>query len=215
VADADRTPLDTLRNRSSFFVPTPAKIFYIVRATLESPKIIVLEFNVPVQQSTATSIGNYRVSEPLTIDYVEMMAGTNHQVRLHLRDGIIGALGRSFSIEANGVLSAEGLRLQTGLGDAAGFAFAAGNLNKVFTYPNPFVYGRDATLTIAGLTAEATIKVVDLEGRLLKTLTETDGDGGVDWDGRDENGQALSSGIYFAYVKSRDLHTVIKFAIVH
>jgi subtilisin family serine protease len=213
--DADRAPLDTLRNRSRFVVPEPAKIFHVVRATLESSKTIVLEFNRPVLETSATDIANYRLSEPLTLERIEMVAGTDNQVRLYLGEGMIGALGRRFSVEATGVQSADGERLQPSLGDAAGFVVAAKNLEKVFAYPNPFVYGRDPMLTFAGLTAEASVKVVDLEGRLLRTLTEIDGDGGVDWDGRDQQGRVLPSGIYFAYVQSRDLHTVIKFVIVH
>jgi hypothetical protein len=214
VADADRTPLDTLRSQARFVVPAPARIFYLVRAMLESPKTIVLEFNLPVQQSSATDAGNYRVSAPLTLDYAEMVAGTDTQVRLHLGAGVIGALGRNYSVEVVGVVSAEGLPIRRGLGDAAGFSFAKTNLDNVFTYPNPFVPSRDASVTFAGLTPAATIKVVDLEGRLLKTLIEQDGNGGVDWDGRDDSGRALPSGIYFAYVQAGDLHTIIKFAIV-
>jgi hypothetical protein len=214
VADADHVPMDTLRSLARFSVPQSLKTFYLVRATLESPKTILLEFNAPVQAASATNVESYRLGSPLTLDYAEVVAGAENRIRLRLRDGAIAALGRSFSIEVTGVVSAEGIPLQRGLADAAGFAFANNNLDHVFTYPNPFVPSRDAVVTFAGLTPAARIKVVDLEGRLRKTLTERDGDGGIDWDGRDEEGQMLPSGIYFAYVEAGDLHTIIKFAIV-
>ena len=214
VADADHVPMDTLRALARFIVPQSLKTFYLIRATLESPKTILLEFNAPVQAASATNVESYSLGSPLTLDYAELLPGAGNQVRLHLRDGVIGALGKSFFIEAVGVLSAEGVPLQRGLGNAAGFAFANGNLDNVFTYPNPFAPRRDAVVTFAGLTPAARIKVVDVEGRLRKTLTERDGDGGIDWDGRDEEGQILPSGIYFAYVQAGDLHTIIKFAIV-
>ena len=217
VADADRTPLDTLRRRSRLVVPAPPKNFYVVSAILESPKTIVIEFNLQVQEFSATHIGNYRLSPAsagLTLDFIEMVAGTNNQVRLHLRTGVVGALGRNFVVEAIGVFSADGLRVQPGVGDAAGFSFARPNLDKVFAYPNPFVPARHATLTFAGLTPTATVKVIDFEGRVVKTLIEQDGNGGVDWDGRDEGGHEAPSGIYFAYVYTGSLNTVIKFAIL-
>lgn len=214
VADADHVPMDTLRARVRFIVPQSLKTFYLIRTTLESPKTILLEFNTPVQPASATNPQSYRLVSPLTLDYAEVVAGAENQVRLHLRDGKIAALGRSFSIEVIGVLSADGVALQPSLGNNAGFAFAKNNLDNVFTYPNPFAPRRDALLTFAGLTPAARIKVVDLEGRLRKTLTERDGDGGINWDGRDEEGQLLASGIYFAYVEAGVLHTIIKFAIV-
>ncbi len=214
VTDADHVPMDTLRALARFNVPQSLKTFYLMRATLESPKTILLEFNAPVQGASATNVESYRLGSPLTLDYAEVAAGADNQVRLHLRDGVIAALGRSFSIEVIGVVSVDGVPLQSGLGNAAGFAFANNNLDNVFTYPNPFVPRRDAVVTFAGLTPAARIKVVDLEGRLRKTLTERDSDGGIDWDGRDEEGRMLPSGIYFAYVEAGVLHTIIKFAIV-
>lgn len=215
VADVDRTPLDTLRSRSRFVVPAPERIFYIVRAFLESPKTVVLEFNMPVEEHSATQTGNYRLGPPgLALDYVEIIPGADNQVRLQLRAGVIGPLGRDFLVEVTGVQSANGLRLQPGLGDAVGFSLSRPSLDKVFVYPNPFVRGRHATVTFAGLTAAAGVKVIDLEGRVVKTVFEHDGNGGVDWDGRDEAGREVPSGIYFAYVYSENLHTIIKFAIL-
>jgi hypothetical protein len=40
-----------------------------------------------------------------------------------------------------------------------------------------------------GPTREATVRILDVSGRLLPTLQETDGNGGVQWDLRDESGK--------------------------
>ncbi|MCI0613051.1 T9SS type A sorting domain-containing protein, partial [bacterium] len=79
---------------------------------------------------------------------------------------------------------------------------------------NPFLADRHAMLTIGGLTEQAVVKIIDVEGRVLTTLEETDGNGGVDWDTRDTRGNFAPSGVYLCYVTSGAQTTVMKFVIV-
>jgi hypothetical protein len=66
-------------------------------------------------------------------------------------------------------------------------------------YPNPF----NPTTTIeyaVGTTGRVTLNVYNVRGELVRTLVEKDHATGVfrvEWDGRDNAGNALSSGIYF------------------
>jgi immune inhibitor A len=75
--------------------------------------------------------------------------------------------------------------------------------------PNPFnpitsiqysVYGRQAP-------TRATLKVYNIAGRLVRTLVDKEvppGDYSVTWDGKDEGGNQVSSGVYFYQLKARD-----------
>ncbi len=69
-------------------------------------------------------------------------------------------------------------------------------------------------MTIAGLTRTATVRILDASGRLLRTLQETDGNGGVQWDLKDENGNPVPSGIYIFYVVDEGEKGTGKLAIV-
>jgi hypothetical protein len=133
---------------------------------------------------------------------------------LTLAKGVLGPYGRNQLIEITGVRSASGIPLRPGEGDAVGFAMPSANLDRVRIYPNPFLADRHPMLTIGGLTEQAVIKIIDVEGRVLATLEETDGNGGVDWDTRDAGGRLVPSGVYLCYITSGAQTTVAKFVIV-
>jgi len=53
-----------------------------------------------------------------------------------------------------------------------------------------------------------------LNGILIKTLQETNGDGGLEWDLCDENGNQLVSGIYLYLITNEQQQKIVKFAII-
>jgi hypothetical protein len=77
-------------------------------------------------------------------------------------------------------------------------------LRDVAVYPNPFKPAEGHTHITFGhptntekrLTEEATIKIYTLHGECVKVIEERDGDGVAEWDGRNEEGVSLGSGIY-------------------
>lgn len=220
-SDVEGVPLDQTRSLATFTVaPEPAR-FYIVSATIESPHQILVRFNLPVEVSSATAITNYHFKilstaapNGITLANAAAVANEPAAVRLTLAQGALGPLGRNHIIAISGVRSASGISLRPGEGDAVGLAMASANLNRVLVYPNPFVSSLHTIITIAGLTPQALVKIIDVEGRVLATLEETDGNGGVDWDTRDTRGRLVPSGVYLCYVTSGTQTTVTKFVIV-
>jgi hypothetical protein len=219
--DVDRVPLDTTRNRAMFTVAPEPQRFYVVSAALESPRQILVHFNLPVEAASATSTANYRLKtlgssgqNEIVLASAAAVTGDSTAVRLTIAKGVLGPFGRNHLIEIIGVRSASGIPLRPGEGDAAGFAMPSANLNHVRIYPHPFLADRHAMLTIGGLTEQAVVKIIDVEGRVLATLEESDGNGGVDWDTRDARGNFAPSGVYLCYVTSGAQTTVTKFVIV-
>ena len=64
---------------------------------------------------------------------------------------------------------------------------------KVF--PNPFSYEKHDQIIIEGLSEETTIRILGVDGTVVKEI-ETFG-GRVSWDGLDYNGNKLGTGVYF------------------
>ncbi|MCA9753442.1 MAG: VCBS repeat-containing protein, partial [Gemmatimonadetes bacterium] len=65
--------------------------------------------------------------------------------------------------------------------------------------PNPFPGGTSIEFAVPK-TQHVTLRVYNVEGRLVRTLVDESvqaGRGRVNWDGRDAQGRALSSGVYF------------------
>jgi hypothetical protein len=66
-------------------------------------------------------------------------------------------------------------------------------------FPNPFSPATQIRFQLSAA-SNAEIAVYDVKGRLVKTLASQVFDAGthvLDWDGRDDSGNMLSSGIYF------------------
>ncbi|MCX6134731.1 MAG: hypothetical protein NTU47_13035 [Ignavibacteriales bacterium] len=62
--------------------------------------------------------------------------------------------------------------------------------------PNPYVVPSTSRLTIKGLSAETSIKILSTNGELMSQF-KAQGGGRAFWDGRDTEGKVVPSGIYF------------------
>ena len=85
-------------------------------------------------------------------------------------------------------------------------------LEKVRTYPSPFIIPASTDLVIDGLADNAEVKILDINGDLVRNLSsesrevggktiigEIRGSQGL-WDGRDDDGRIVPSGIYIAFI---------------
>ena len=84
------------------------------------------------------------------------------------------------------------------------------NLLNVYNYPNPFKNDTYFTFELRGTVVpeEFQVKIYTVAGRLIKELTVPPsamniGFNRIYWDGRDEDGDEISNGIYFYKVISR------------
>jgi len=87
---------------------------------------------------------------------------------------------------------------------------AAEDLSQVKIYPNPWKplsatkFDSD-TLIISGLTREGTVRIFTIDAQFVRELPYSLGDAGIlTWDGKNENGQKVGSGIYLVHIKSGD-----------
>ncbi|MGA9121637.1 MAG: two-component regulator propeller domain-containing protein [Bacteroidota bacterium] len=74
-------------------------------------------------------------------------------------------------------------------------------------YPNPYRVPSASALTIDGLLGNSKIKILSANGNLVRDLT-TDGGRIGFWDGRDNQGNVVSSGVYFIIGYTDDGNTV-------
>jgi hypothetical protein len=81
--------------------------------------------------------------------------------------------------------------------------------------PNPFILPSDQPLTIRNLVANSTIKIVTVNGSVVKQF-DAQGGGRAFWDGRDKNGALVASGIYFifAYAENGSQTVTGKVAVI-
>jgi len=87
---------------------------------------------------------------------------------------------------------------------------------SVTAYPNPF-NPQTAIQYVTATTGLAHLAVYDIQGRLIRTLfggSLLAGSHTTVWDGRADNGDAASSGVYFAKLRSADQQRSVKLMLV-
>ncbi len=70
-------------------------------------------------------------------------------------------------------------------------------------YPNPFLVPNPKPLTVDGLVENSSLKILTVDGRLVRDLSTPGGRIGY-WDGKDQNGNDVASGIYIIVAYSED-----------
>lgn len=89
------------------------------------------------------------------------------------------------------------------------------SFDELFVSPNPYVIPNPAPLTVDGLVANSSLKILSIDGKLVRQIRTPGGRLGF-WDGTDEQGAPVSSGIYVIVAFSDDGNNVAtgKVAIV-
>lgn len=88
-----------------------------------------------------------------------------------------------------------------GLNTAQTLAIRPSESFDLAVYPQPFRPGIDPQLVVDGLEADARVKITTLDGVLVRSLETTSKR--VLWDGRDESGAYISSGVYLVLAVSQ------------
>jgi hypothetical protein len=182
----------------------PGAGFIATRALLAAPQTIAIDFSDPVGEG-ALDRGNYTI-DPVeaTIDSVYILPGEPRRVYLRISRTLpVGPTGRYYTVTITGVRSAGGRLINNGAGSVVGLALNATSVASSFVYPQPFSIERDEQATIAGLPVGAEVAILSQGGRLIRRLTATEGYGGLTWDGRDERGGLVATGIYLYRVTIR------------
>ncbi|BDQ02659.1 two-component regulator propeller domain-containing protein [Ignavibacterium sp.] len=82
------------------------------------------------------------------------------------------------------------------------------SFSGLFIYPSPFVISDGSQLvTIDGLIRDSEIKILTVSGKLVRKL-ETPGGRVAFWDGRDDDGNLVNSGIYVVVASDREANSV-------
>ena len=82
-------------------------------------------------------------------------------------------------------------------------AFRSRNIHEnVSIFPNPVQPGYSGVIGISGLATDATIKITNVSGKLIREINAAGG--GASWDMADYNGQRAPTGVYLVFSSSSD-----------
>jgi hypothetical protein len=203
------------RIRTFLYEKEEEDYLFLTHWASESDKLATMGFNYALSDN-ALDTANYAISPLGRIEKIEWANDEKTEVRVRIRDANFGALGNPLSITVTDVVAQNGTVILDNEGNTATFASFKEDLSEVFVYPNPvrpnpYFDG----LRFANLTRTATIQVMNLSGRRVNELEETDGDGGYEWNMRDEGGNRIKPGIYLFRVSSEGVEDFVgKFSVV-
>lgn len=142
------------------------------------------------------------------------------------RNGVYGYTSGNSNIMSNSVISITSdpklgtFYFATDLGISALTTESATprkNFSKIYTFPSPYYIPNNVSMVITELPDEVEVKILTLNGEVIRTLTPQDGDvrnRQAFWDGRDSDGDLVGSGVYFFYCYTQDGKTETTKALV-
>ncbi|MDQ3194143.1 MAG: FG-GAP-like repeat-containing protein, partial [Bacteroidota bacterium] len=199
LADIYGSPADTSVFSFNVVNDTDSGKFYIAKLELSGDHRLKVEFNLEADSLSVKNVNNYNF-EPfdIRVKSVEIDNSNRKAVYLNLeKTAAIGATGKNYLLKAFNIYSSGGLKIVDGAGSSFGLIFNKETLDEMYVYPNPYSIssGQDY-ITLANITRDALIDIFDLTGKFLINIKETNGNGGVEWDLKDRDGNKISTGIY-------------------
>lgn len=130
----------------------------------------------------------------------------------------IGSLGKIYRVTARNVHSLTGLPIDT-THNTVTVNMSRSSLARTFVYPNPYKSGMridgEECVVFANLTEDVEIRILTVEGILIKTLNATNNvSGGLRWYLDNSYGEKVGSGIYLFYASSEGSNTWGKLAVI-
>ena len=213
VRDKDRTPIDTTRNTIGFEVPQQLESFYLVNAEFENENIIILNFNLPVDSASAIQQSNYSFEPSQVIKNVYYDTKKNNHVQIVLNTNPKHIT--SIVISVKNILSNTGSPIHKGQGSQTMLIIPWANLSKPYAYPNPCRLGNgDSYITFANLIDYDSIKILTINGQLIRTFKKERNSSKLIWGLKNDRGEVVSSGIYIFSASNSDGVQLGKLAVV-
>jgi ligand-binding sensor domain-containing protein len=182
----------------------------------------VLSANPQLNISSVFSLRQQTITDILVDPLNQKWIGTNLGLFVVNSDGT--SLLASFNSKNSGLLS-DNIRSLT-MDENTGVIYAGTDngltsfktfsvkpvegFNGITAFPNPFIIGEGGEqLIIEGLIADTDIKILSITGKLVNEYS-TPGGRIASWDGKDQNGDFVSSGVYFIVAFDQEGNSVEK-----
>lgn len=184
--------------------PLPTEL-YLTRLEIVSNTELDLYFSEEIEMTSGSVISNYELKPFGSIKSILGDGNNLSKVKIIFNDDLnIAPIGKEYTITVSNIYSLSGKGITTGSGNTLGFTLTATKLDDVYVYPNPVKLNQIQSVMFANLTTEAVVTIYTLDGIKLRELTETDSNGGIEWDCRNSSGDLLENGIYLYQVSGAD-----------
>jgi subtilisin family serine protease len=183
------------------------KELYLTHLEKQGGVLLELFFSEKVDSASASNPENYILKPFGSIIDAGVSPMDSMSVQVVLSPWLNGnqARGVEFTITAKDIFAVSGNEMTKGAGNTLGFVVSASTNAGAYVYPQPMSLNKEPLITFAGLTDYAEIQIITMmDGEVIQTLYETDGNGGYQWDCRDKNGRLVRPGVYLFKVNGKN-----------
>ncbi len=183
--------------------------FYVTSFEIVNAYKIKIIFNIKVDETSAYNIANYIFEPENRVSAVTVDQDNAKIIYLDLSNQKpVGSVGKEYVLRIENLISdfsTGNVPINEGAGSYLVLSSFAKDLSNVYVYPNPARnISIDSKITFANLLKQAKISIWTIDGNFVNEIEETDGNGGADFLLKDNNGNQLSTGIYFYRVVQFD-----------
>jgi hypothetical protein len=194
---------------SAFFTYTAVPVedeMFLIKLVFLSQTLLQLEFSEPVESESSSNRSNYVMKPFGEVLFAERSNTDSTLVLLNISQSLRdrGARGFDYTISAYNINSTDGTPITKGPGNTLGFVISSDDLIDTYVFPHPIILSEEPKIFFANLTQFATVKIMSLDGVEIISLIENNGNGGVEWDGRDRQGALIPPGIYTYEVSGKN-----------
>jgi subtilisin family serine protease len=188
---------------------------YVQKVEMISKKELFVFFNHPMEATSAEKPTNYYIEPDDEVIEARLEQGDASKVRLYLSGrNRMGSLGENYYLIIREIKDVWGKSISTGIGNRFLILKAVEDLDNLVVFPNPL--RSDATelkITFGNLPVQCQISIFTPNGRLLITMKNENFNGGMDWDLRNNTGEAVANGVYLYLAEYQDQKKMGKFLI--
>lgn len=212
----DRFSLLTRKSEATITIPQNRQFdsLFLSSITVVNPTTLNVLFSKKVDEISVKDLNNYTIEPERFISSVRVDNESSITLFLDSSAPLL-PIGKNYILIAKNLRDISGQPMTRGAGSFIGFTLAADNGDEAFMYPSPVRLSDKQPVFFGNLPPRATITIMTLDGVRLLTLEETDGNGGIEWNGLTENNEELSTGVYLYRVEGYDksgnsIETVLK-----
>ena len=210
--DKDKTEIDKRDSLITFTVAGSSEKPYIKTWYITDKGNLVLNFNVQMDTATVLNRTNYTLEPAGSIRFVRETDAYHRQFELNLDEQVyLGATGMNSYLICNGLKSLSGMAFNEG--NRISLVKLPENLDQLYVYPQP-VQSKAEWLMFANVMPDTEIDIFDIHGIRVRHLQESQKNGGIQWDLRNEKGERIATGVYFYYARTSSQKKTGKLVVV-
>ncbi|MDR3627654.1 MAG: T9SS type A sorting domain-containing protein, partial [Ignavibacteriaceae bacterium] len=182
--------------------------FYVSSYEILSPYKVAVIFNLDVDAASAVNLGNYSITPDNHVSAVQVDGSDSKKIYLSFAgQKPVGSVGIEYNLSIKNLISSAAsgnIKINSGAGGSIVLSGFAKDLSGVYVYPSPVKISGGAKMTFANLPQRVKIVIFNLSGKRMNEIDAVTGNGGADYNLKDENGNYLSSGVYLYRIARLD-----------